>query len=136
VKKAEVEIIHHSTRRKERCIMKKIAIISTGLLFGFFVFLTGFPTADAAKDHIRTCDATCKSSLNLSSTEATKAKVLLLLGEGGRVLIYEITPTVIDDMYDEEVPGHRRQGRNRVSGMTYWRGSPGCVTINGRNYCW
>jgi len=132
--------------------MKKVIIFSTGLLLGFLVFLIGFPstattqptaptlpsatTLHVPKTYIRECTQTCLDSLD--PRDRRNAEVLLVLGQGNRVVIYEITPNgvSVDPAYDSEVPGHLPVGGSRMSNMTYTFASPGCVTINGRNYCW
>ena len=118
--------------------MKKVAIITTGLLLGFFVFLTGFPTVATAshKANIRDCNTNCLTALNLSSSEKNKAEVLLLLGKGDKVIIFEIMDNPVDVQPDDSVPVHSRHRGLKLSDMTYTNASPGCVTINGRTYCW
>ena len=138
----KVAIIHHSNGRKERRIMKKLAIISTGLLLGFFVFLTGFPTAATAHHHIKECKRTsCLDKLPLTPGQRANAEVLVVFGKGNKVILIQIEGNTVSP--DAAIPNHDSIQRptpipedGSRSTIIFQPRASGCVTINGRNYCW
>ena len=162
----KVAIIHHSNGRKERCIMKKIAIISTGLFFGLFVFLTGFPMVTAeggppealmapgckmATAHGKIGTLNGRARLELGEVTdmggATMATIVMVLTSKGDILLFDTAGNKLNN--EDEDPSLTAVKMNlgdndnpiwikvnTISTVVPTTKADPCVTVNGRRYCW